>query len=472
MYLSLRQVVSDTPLSFYKKLLALAIPISLQLILASSLSLIDVLMVSSLGSAEVAAVGLANKLFFVVILMISGLATGSSILAAQYIGKGDMEGVKRILSLGLTFSLLLVIPISIGAVFFPNTIMGLFSNDPQVISIGAQFLSITAPFHLLMAIVSIFSAVLRANSQTLLPMVVGFIAVIVNTFMNYVLIFGNFSAPELGVEGAAYATSIAKCIECGLLLLSVYVGRSAIRINVKEFISSFEREEVQRFVKQSLPLLLNEFIWGLGVFSFTVIYALMGTEALAAITLLGPIEGISIDIFIGFTSAASIIISGRLGANEFIDAKREAFMLTSIITLGCIVYGLLLLSLSDLVFYIYRDVDGDVLNIAVDMFFVISVTLWLRLFNVVTCVSILRSGGDVKFTLYVDMVVIWLLVLPLTAISGLVYHIPVQWVFAIALGGEALIKAPIYSLRIKTLVWLKNLVEKNIIGNIDQPEPS
>ncbi|TCI04616.1 MATE family efflux transporter [Corallincola luteus] len=465
MYPNIKHALSNTPNSFYKKLFALAMPISMQLILASSLSLIDVLMVSSLGSAEVAAVGLANRFFFVVILMISGVATGASILAAQYVGKGDMAGVRRVLSLGLSVSLLVTLPISLAAVFIPDVIMGLFSNDPEVIAIGAQFLNITAPFHMLMATVSIFAAVLRANSQSMLPMVVGFIAVVTNTALNYLLIFGHFSMPALGVEGAAIATTISKCVECVVMLGTVYIGGSAIRVNLATFFSSFKMDEIRRFMKQSLPLVFNEFIWALGVFSFTIIYAHMGTEAIAAITLLSPIEAISIELFIGFTSAASIIIANRLGADEFHDAKREAWVLTTLITLGCIAYGLLLVGFSDLILSIYSDVNENVLAIAADVFIVIAATLWLRLFNVVTCVSILRSGGDVKFTLYVDMVVIWLIVLPLTAVAGLIYHIPVQWVFAIALGAEALIKAPIYSLRIKTLVWLKNLVK-------DQKKPT
>jgi putative MATE family efflux protein len=457
----LNRALSDTPISFYKKLLALAAPISLQLILASSLSLIDVIMVSSLGSAEVAAVGLANKLFFVIILMISGLATGSSILAAQYVGKGDTNGVKRTLSLGLCTALILVFPISLATFFMPDTIMGLFSNDPNVVSIGAQFLKITAPFHMLMAVVSIFSAVLRANGKTVLPMVIGFIAVVTNTTLNYLLIFGNFSFPQLGVEGAAIATLIAKSVECIGLIGAIYIGRSVIKVNLHEFLSSFNTADIRRFLKQSLPLVLNEFIWALGVFSFTVIYAHMGTNAIAAITLLAPIEAISIEIFIGFTSAASIIIANRLGADQFSEAKREAWVLTTLITAGCIIYGVLLVCFSDLILNIYSGVSSDVLSIASDIFFVIAATLWLRLFNVVTCVSILRSGGDVTFTLYVDMVVIWLIVLPLTAAAGLYYQVPIQWVFAIALGAEALIKAPIYSTRIKTQIWLKNLVKSS-----------
>lgn len=455
---TLIQAFQNTPASFYNKLCKLAVPISLQLILASSLSLIDVLMVSSLGSTEVAAVGLANRFFFVVILMISGLATGTSILAAQYVGKGDEEGVKRVLSIGVSVALAVTLPISLAALFAPEFVMSLFTNDPEVVAIGAEFLEITAPFHMLMSVISIFSATLRANGQSMLPMVVGFIAVISNTALNYVLIFGKFGTPALGVEGAAIATVISKSLECVVLLGFVYLTRNQICVGIKAFFSAFRSSDIQLFFKQSLPLVLNEFIWALGIFMFTVIYAHMGTQAVAATSLLLPIEAISIEIFIGFTSAASILISNRLGANEFDDAKREAWVLTTLITLGCIVFGFVLVACSDLLLSIYRGVEDEVMVIAKDVLLVIAATLWLRLFNVVTCVSILRSGGDVKFTLYVDMVVIWLIVLPLTAIAGLMYGIPVQWVLAIALGVEALIKAPLYTARIKTLVWLKNLV--------------
>ncbi len=455
---TLTRAFQNTPASFYNKLFKLAMPISLQLILASSLSLIDVLMVSSLGSTEVAAVGLANRFFFVVILMVSGLATGTSILAAQYVGKGDLDGVRRVLSIGVSAALVVTLPISLAALLIPEWVMSLFTNDPEVIAVGAGFLKITAPFHLLMSVVSIFSAALRANGQSMLPMVVGFVSVISNTTLNYLLIFGKFGAPALGVEGAAIATVISKSLECVALLSVVYLARNQICIGIKSFFRAFQPAEINLFVKQSLPLVINEFIWALGIFMFTVIYAHMGTQAVAATSLLLPIEAISIEIFIGFTSAASILISNRLGADQFDDAKREAWILTTLITMGCIAFGIGLVACRDLLLSIYSGVEEDVISIAKDVLLVIAATLWLRLFNVVTCVSILRSGGDVKFTLYVDMVVIWLIVLPMTAIAGLYYDIPVQWVLAIALGAEALIKAPIYTARINTLVWLKNLV--------------
>lgn len=459
MLMAVKNAFAATPSQFYHQLCRLALPISLQLIMASSLTLIDVLMVSSLGSPEVAAVGIANRFFFVVILMIAGLATGTSILASQYVGKGDDAGINRVLNLGLCAALLMTLPVSLAALLIPQQIMGLFSSDSAVIAIGADFIQLTAPFHVLMGLVSIFAAVARATGQSLLPMAVGLAAVITNTLLNYCLIFGHWGAPQLGVTGAAVATSIAKCLELVLILSLLHFSRGRARLQLARFAGCFDRSELRRFNRQCLPLIINEFIWAFGIFSFTLVYAHMGTSEIAAITLLAPIESISIELFIGFTSAASIMIATRLGADQFSDAKREALILTILITGGCILYGLLLAASSHLVLSIYRGVSNDVLAIANDIFLIIAATLWLRLFNVVTCVSILRSGGDVRFTLYVDMIVIWLIVLPMTATAGLVLHWPIQWVFAIALGAEAIIKAPLYSRRITSWVWLKNLVK-------------
>ena len=469
MLTTISRAFAATPYPFYRQLCRLALPISLQLIMASSLTLIDVLMVSSLGSPEVAAVGIANRFFFVVILMVAGLATGTSILASQYVGKGDESGVNRVLNLGLCAALVMTLPVSIAALMVPQQIMSLFSSDAAVIVIGADFIQITAPFHVLMGLVSVFAAVARATGQSMLPMVVGLAAVITNTLLNYCLIFGNWGAPQLGVNGAALATIAAKSLELGLMLSLLYLSRSRARLQLARIADSFESSELRRFGRQCLPLIINEFIWAFGIFSFTLVYSHMGTSEIAAITLLAPIESISIELFIGFTSAASILIATRLGADQFNDAKREALVLTTLITAGCILYGLLLAACGDLVLSIYRDVSSDVLAIASDIFLIIAATLWLRLFNVVTCVSILRSGGDVRFTLYVDMVVIWLIVLPMTAIAGLVLHWPIQWVFAIALGAEAVIKAPLYSRRIASWVWLKNLVKDDAAASASAP---
>ena len=458
MLTSLFQAFKTVETGIYRKFFSLAWPISVQLVLASSLALVDVLMVSSEGSTAVAAVGLASKFFFVIILMISGIANGASVLAAQYVGVKDEAGVKRILAIALCAGWFAALPFTLLTWLIPEQLMALSATDPELIAVGARFLKQTAPFHMIMATVSVISAILRAYGKSMLPMLVGFVAIACNTLLNYFLIYGSAGFPKMGVDGAAISTLIAKVVECSLMIAVIYLSNSSIRLSLHEFLKSFNAAEVRRFMTQSLPLVANEIIWAMGIFSFTVVYGHMGTAQLASTTLLAPIENLSIEIFIGFTSAASILISTRLGARQFDEAKCIAWVLGTIITLATLFYGVLLIFFRASILAVYADVDTEVLLMAQDVFMVIALTLWLRLYNVVACVSILRSGGDVRFTLYVDLVVIWLIVLPVTAYFGLVQKWPVQWVYAVAVGLEALVKAPIYTLRISTLVWLKSLV--------------
>lgn len=443
---------------FFRKLCQLALPISAQLILTSALALVDVLMVSAQGASGVAAVGLAGKFFFVIILMIAGLANGASVLAAQYAGSGDHGGVRRVLAIALLTAWVLTAPVTLACWLAPEAVMRLYASDPELIATGAGFLRITAPFHMLMATVSVLAAVLRAHGKSMLPMLVGILAVACNTIGNYFLINGNWGAPAMGVNGAALATLCSKTLECLVLLGVVWYSQANLRLSPREFVRSLQPLEVRRYLRQSLPLAANEGIWALGMFAFTLVYAHMGTVELASITLLGPIESISIEIFLGFSSATTILISTSLGARQFKRAQHLAWVMTIMITLSAALFGVVMLALREPVLYLYSGAEAKVLALARDVFLVLAATLWLRMYNCVTCVAILRSGGDVKFTLYVDLLVVWGVVLPLTAAAGLLWHWPLQWVFGLALGAEALLKAPIYTWRVLSLVWLKSLV--------------
>lgn len=443
---------------FFRKFLALGWPISMQLLLASSLALVDVLMVSSLGATSVAAVGLAGKFFFVVILMVSGVANGAATLAAQYAGQQDAAGVRRVLAIALVAGWTAALPFTLATWLAPQTVMGWFSNDAELVRIGARFLQVTAPFHLLMATVAVVSAVLRVYGKAMLPMAVGFGAVACNTLLNYFLIYGNHGAPALGVEGAAWATLASKALECAVLVGLVYLSQSPIRLAWRSFVSGFQPDEVRRFLRQSLPLVMNEMVWAGGVFAISVIYGRMGTAQLAATTLVGPIEAVSIDIFIGFTQAASILIATALGAGDFRLARQRAVVLTVVITAATFLFGCLLLLAKDSVLRLYGSVEADVLAMARDLVVVLALTLWLRLYNVVACVSILRSGGEVRYTLWVDLLVTWGVMLPATAWAGLVMGWPLTWVFAVALCSESLFKAPAYTVHIFRRTWLRTLV--------------
>lgn len=459
MYTQIRLAFAQTPHQFYKDFCLLAIPISFQLLLISAMGLIDMLMISHLGTAALAAMGLINKTFFVLMFLVVGLATGTSILAAQFLGSKDLQGVKIVLSIGWMMSSVFMIPAVVVAWFFPVECMQLLSADPAVVALGSDFLHITAPYHLLMAASCIFSAVLRAHKQSVLPMCAGFVGLVFGTGLSYGLIFGKGGLPALGMQGAAWAFLAAKSIEISVLFAYLYYQKSPLRLSLKDLSACFHVQHFRLFCRQSLPLMLNELIWALGIFSFTFLYSRMGTHALAAMSLVAPIEAISIEIFIGFTSATSIMVARHLGANEFTEAKRVAWVSGCLITMGGLLFGLLLYSTQPWIVAIFSEASPEVLHIAQGVFWVLAATLWLRLYNVVACVSILRSGGDVQYTLYLSLVVLWVIALPLTAYVGLYLQWPVQWVFATAVCSEALAFAPAYAWRIKQGYWLKNLVQ-------------
>jgi putative MATE family efflux protein len=455
---TIRHHFRHTERGFFRQFFALGWPISMQLLLASSLALVDVLMVSSLGATSVAAVGLAGKFFFVVILMVSGVANGAATLAAQYAGQRDADGVRRVLAIALVAGWLAALPFTLATWLAPDTVMGWFSNDAELVRVGARFLQVTAPFHLLMATVAVVSAVLRVYGKAILPMLVGFGAVACNTLLNYFLIYGHHGLPALGVEGAAWATLAAKALECFVLVGLVYLTASPIRLDARTFVSAFHALEVRRFLRQSLPLVMNEMVWAGGVFAISVIYGRMGTEQLAATTLIGPIEAVSIDIFIGFTQAASILIATALGAGDFALARRRAVVLATTITAVTFGYGCVLLAFKGKVLFLFGAMEPNVLVMAKELVAVLALTLWLRLYNVVACVSILRSGGEVRYTLWVDLLVTWGLMLPATAWAGLVMGWPLTWVFAVAICTESLFKAPAYTVWIFRRSWLRTLV--------------
>ncbi len=449
----------NTEPGFYRQLCRLAWPISAQLVLSSSLALVDVLMLSGQGSATVAAVGLAGKLFFVVILLCAGVANAAAILVAQYSGQQNDAGVRRVLLLGLCCVWLATLPCSLLCWLWPQQMMRWYANDPEVIAAGARFLQLCAPFHLLNGGVAVLAAVLRARHRAVLPMQAGLLAVLLNTGGNWLLIAGHAGAPALGLDGAALATIAAKSLELLLLLLALARTEPQLRLRSSDLRPALRSSDTPRFLRQALPLALNEGLWALGMFAFTLIYSHMGQQQLAAVSLLAPLEGICIDLFVGFSSAAAIMISTRLGAQRFDSAKRIAWHGALGISGAALLAGLLLLWLQPLVLMLFGAVEAPVLQLAGSLLPVLALTLWLRLANCVACVSILRSGGEVRFTLYVDLLVLWLLVLPACACAGLLWHWSLSAVYALALAGEGLLKLPLYLWRIGQQRWLRSLVD-------------
>ena len=308
---------------FIKKAIAIAIPITFQLLLNTTLNFIDILMIGSLGETTIAAVGLANKVFFVFSLLLFGICSGSSILTSQYFGKKDIKSIRRVLGISLVIGLIGSIFFVIPGILCPKLVMNIFTPSTNTIAIGASYLAIVAISYPLTAITNVYTAVLRSINEVRLPVVISLVSIFINIVLNYTLIFGHFGAPALGVQGAALGTLIARIIECLSILTIIYIKNGPAAAKIKELID-FNKEFTKKFFITVTPVIINEFMWGLGVTMYSLVYGRMGDGAVAAITITQNVEQIITVMFQGIGSATAVILGNELGANKLEKADIHA----------------------------------------------------------------------------------------------------------------------------------------------------
>ena len=274
---------------FLKKMLLIAVPIMLQNLVSSSLNMVDTIMIGKLGEVEIAAVGIANQYFFLFHMIILGLSAGCSVFISQYWGMKDFKNIKRIIGLGLLSAIVASIVFMISGFINPERIILIFNKDSQVMEIGGRYLSIVLFSYIFTAISLIYSFSLRSIGNTITPLIVNVIALLTNVFLNYVLIFGKFGVPALGVEGAALATLIARVIEALVIIIFVYKGKGVLAAKFSE-LKDLSMAFVKRSYKIIIPVLLNDLLWASASLIYSVVYGRMGIEATASVQICNTVN--------------------------------------------------------------------------------------------------------------------------------------------------------------------------------------
>jgi putative MATE family efflux protein len=443
--------------AYYKTLMRIALPIVAQHFITSTLNAVDVIMIGQLGETAVAAVGLANQVFFLLMLLLFGISSGAGMFTAQFWGKRDLVNIHKVLGIGLLLGMGSSLLFSLAALLFPEFILGIYSKDPAVVALGSVYLRRVAYSYLFTSITFSFASVLRSTENVKLPMFVSIVALSLNTLMNYSLIFGNFGFPEMGVEGAATATLIARSLECFTLVMLTYRLRTPVAATFKKLLS-FDRVFLQRYLKVALPVVFNEMIWSLGITIYNIIYARIGTESIAAVNISVTIEGMAFVLFIGISNAAAIMIGNRIGANEEKKAYEYARRTLMIALIGSFKVGAAILISKDAILAFYqisetaRMYSSMILTIA-------GLTLWIRAMNLTLIIGIFRSGGDTRFSLLLDAGSVWLVGVPLALIGAFVLHLPVYGVVVMVMS-EEFVKMLIGFWRFASRRWINNLSHK------------
>ncbi len=443
--------------TFYRSLFTLAIPIMLQNFLASSLSFVDTLMIGQLGKVEIAAVGLANQMFFLVILIFFGISSGSAIFFAQFWGKKDLQSIHKTLGLALTIGLPIAALIAAASIFTPVLIMKIFTIDTAVIGVGAEYLRIVGISYLFSATTFIFSAALRSTENPRIPLLVSAISMTTNALLNYLLIFGKFGFPQMGVRGAAIATTFSRGLEMVLVLTISYARKKPSAAPLHELFS-FSRTFTVKFLKTASPVILNELAWSLGMVLYKVVFARMGTDYIAAANVTEAIQSLFFIVFIGTANGSAILIGKKIGQQQYATATDYASGSLILGFLTGAVVGAVMIAAARVIPMAFN-ISQDIQAMATRSLVVLGCLLSVKIFNLHSIVGVLRSGGDTRFSLFLEMTSVWCVGVPLAFIGGLLLHLPLHLVYLLV-SLEELYKMIISGRRAKTGNWLNDLTRE------------
>lgn len=439
---------------FFQAVLAIALPMTAQNFIMSAVNMVDVVMIGALGDVAIAAVGVANQVFYIYSILLFGIYSGAAVFLSQFWGRRDIGGIRRTMGLmlvpGIAFSLLF----TLAAELAPDLLMGIYSKDPAVIEAGRDYLRIVGFSYLLNGVAFAYAFTCRCTGQVKLPMAASIASVLTNVVFNYLLIYGRLGLPRLGLAGAALATVLARVLECAILLFVVYRRGLPAAARLCELLR-FDRRFFLRFLKTTAPVILNEGLWSVGTSLYTVVYGLLGTTALAAVQIVSTVFNLFMVFARSLHNAAAVLIGNKIGAGDEAGAKVYAFNFMGLLPLIGLVMAGLLLAFRPLILSLFST-SAQAYGAAWSLLGMHALIMVFKYFNGLTVVGICRAGGDTVYSAIVDVAPVWLVALPL-GFLGAWLQLPVELVF-LMISAEELVKIVLGLPRVLSGRWVHNLV--------------
>ncbi len=442
---------------FYKKLISLVLPITFQQLMLASVSASDALMLGELSQESMSAVSLAGEVQFVFNLFIAAITIGVSAFASQYYGKGNKKAIENIIGIAYLITLPISILFSLLATAIPELIMRLLTNEPTLIALGAKYLRAVGLSYFLCGVSQIYLCIMKNCGNAFQSSAISVSCVIINIVLNWILIFGYFGFPKLGVVGAALATVLSRLIET-IWTLSSLLKTNALKIRIRLIFNNDKRLRSD-FFKHVLPVFGNEIVWGIGFSMSTAIIGRLGDDAIAANSVANVLKNLLVCLCLGLGSGGSVLVGNELGAGNVEKAKAYGDKLCVIaVLLGALTGGMLLLS--SVFVKSYANLTPKAKEYLTKMLFVCAYYVIGKSINSTTIGGLFCVGGDTKFGLFCDAITLWGITVPASLIAAFVLNLPVMAVYVI-LNLDEIIKLPAVYIRYKKYKWLKDLtIEK------------
>ena len=417
---------------FYKNVFALVVPMALQNLINVGVTAADVVMLGKVSEKVLSGASLAGQIQYIMVLFLFGLTSGATVLTAQYWGKGDKTAIEKILALGIRSA---------------------------VIAEGVKYLRIVACSYIIMGITNVYLYVMRSIERVIVATVVYLVSFLCNVVFNAIFIFGLFGFPALGIRGAAIATLIARIMELVLVCGYAKIYNKDVKFRVHYFLHQ-DKLLVRDFLVYSLPVVLNEVMWGLGTSANTAILGHMGSSAVAANSVAQVARQLATVVSFGLSSATAIYLGKTIGERKFDHARAYAkrFIILSVV-MGVIGGGLILIASPVVISFL--SLSATARYYLKMMFYVMSYFVIAQAFNTTMVVGIFRSGGDTKFGLIMDVSTMWGCSILLGALAAFVLHWSVPAVYVLLMSDE-LIKVPITLIRYRSFKWLKDVTRDNV----------
>ncbi len=412
---------------FLRKVAVIAVPVALQNLLTTTGSMVDTMMIASLGQTQVGAVGLCAQYSSLVFSGYWGFVGGGMLFFSQYWGAGDDDGINR--SYGLTTACMMTVGIlfAILALFFPEAVMRLYTDKQAIRQVGVEYLRIAGFSYPLTVFSLAMAALLRCTGQVRIPLYGSIVSVLTNIFLNWVLIFGHLGMPAMGVRGAATATVIAQGTGIVVIvLLAARVHHPYLLAVSRHF--RWNIAFIRIYLKKCFPIILNEVMIGAGNMMINVVLGRQPEEAIAALAVFRTLEGLVIGFFAGFSNASSVLVGTKVGAGEIDTAYNRAWRLVYLCQgfISCLCIALIALHTPILTL---MGMHGESFSIAFGLLCIYAAAALIRMGNW-TQNDTFRAAGDATFGTVMEIVFMWAMVLPAVWLTGMVWHLPTLVVFA------------------------------------------
>ena len=452
---------------FYHHLFTLSLPMILQNLITTSLSFADTFMVGLLGNAEMAAVTAANVPIFIMQIVVFGFQSGMAVLVSQYWGRGDTDNINRCLGVALYAVTGITTCVAFIMFLFPAQVLRLITPNQDLIDLGLSYIQIVGFSYIFNGISSIYAGVHRSTEYPAFGTILFAISMCTNTFLNYVLIFGKFGAPALGVTGAAAATLTSRGgAFVAALRYALHSKGLPLRVGC---VLRPGRRILRNFMRYSLPVVCNETLWSTGFSMLTVIMGHMDNsqDMLAAYALVGNIDKLATVVCFGLAASAAVIVGKEIGEGKSMDhvySVSKTLLLSSMLTGGAVMTALLILLptfFRPVLFPLFHLTEGAAYA-ATCMCLLYAVSMPTRAFDVTNITGVLRAGGDAKVAAMIDVGPLWVAAIPLMAVTALVLEAPV-FVVCLAMQAENAVKCPLGLLRFRSRKWINDITRTDTL---------